>query len=426
MVQRILDILAESKRIWPLVSRWYDHLESFYGNKDWSVETEGSMANGVSAPGRWVPYQCPVLNFSQEESIQPRPPDGQVDPTIVSLDMLMSFQQSPSPAATHAVYPSQPVPQPRVVPAGQQQKHLVPAHGQQYQETAQTAGVPGQAAFDGAGWLVGPFDAHQTAVGLTMAPATTGVPAPYSPLATTDVSDPYSALAMMEMSNSCSPPISTGVPDTYSPPTTTEVSTPYCPPATDGLLASYSHSATTWASNPYSQPAITGKSDPYSPLAMMGMLDPYSPPPSTGVLDSYPSLASTGVPDLYPPLATIRIADPYSPPASTGIPDSYPLPASMGVPNTCSPPALTGALDSYPPLTSTGVLDLYPPLATTGMSNPYSPPAMYGGHGYADLAQQQPQQYYYADEAAMFLNDGYEQQLDQYLIDGAAAPTMET
>src|SRR5690349_21442435 len=30
MVQRILNILSESKNIWPLASRWYDHLERFY------------------------------------------------------------------------------------------------------------------------------------------------------------------------------------------------------------------------------------------------------------------------------------------------------------------------------------------------------------------------------------------------------------
>jgi hypothetical protein len=55
MVQRILNILAESKNIWPLASRWYDHLERFYNSQNpMTVGTEGSMADSVSIPG---PYQ---------------------------------------------------------------------------------------------------------------------------------------------------------------------------------------------------------------------------------------------------------------------------------------------------------------------------------------------------------------------------------
>lgn len=50
MVQRILNILAESKSIWPLAARWYDHLEKFYSSQNaMAVGTEGSMADSVSA-----------------------------------------------------------------------------------------------------------------------------------------------------------------------------------------------------------------------------------------------------------------------------------------------------------------------------------------------------------------------------------------
>lgn len=52
MVQRILNILAESKNIWPLASRWYDHLERFYSSQNFmAAGNEGSMADSVSTSG---------------------------------------------------------------------------------------------------------------------------------------------------------------------------------------------------------------------------------------------------------------------------------------------------------------------------------------------------------------------------------------
>jgi hypothetical protein len=49
IVQRILNILAESKNIWPLASRWYDHLEKFYNSQNaMTAGAEGSMADSVS------------------------------------------------------------------------------------------------------------------------------------------------------------------------------------------------------------------------------------------------------------------------------------------------------------------------------------------------------------------------------------------
>ena len=59
MVQRTLNILAESKNIWPLASRWYDHLERFYKAQNvMTVGVEGSMADSVSWPNPWPPYCC--------------------------------------------------------------------------------------------------------------------------------------------------------------------------------------------------------------------------------------------------------------------------------------------------------------------------------------------------------------------------------
>ena len=49
MVQRTLNILNESKSIWPLASRWLDHLDKFYKSKNAvAAGTEGSMADSVS------------------------------------------------------------------------------------------------------------------------------------------------------------------------------------------------------------------------------------------------------------------------------------------------------------------------------------------------------------------------------------------
>lgn len=50
MVQRILSILADTKNIWPLSSRWYDHLERFHKSQNaMTAGTEGSMDDSVSA-----------------------------------------------------------------------------------------------------------------------------------------------------------------------------------------------------------------------------------------------------------------------------------------------------------------------------------------------------------------------------------------
>ena len=49
MVQRMLNVLAESKTIWPLASRWYDHLEKFYSSQNVvSAGAEGGMDDSVS------------------------------------------------------------------------------------------------------------------------------------------------------------------------------------------------------------------------------------------------------------------------------------------------------------------------------------------------------------------------------------------
>ena len=50
IVPRILTILAESKNIWPLASRWYDHLERFYKGRGIIAEVEGGMDDSVRHP----------------------------------------------------------------------------------------------------------------------------------------------------------------------------------------------------------------------------------------------------------------------------------------------------------------------------------------------------------------------------------------
>lgn len=50
IVQRTLKMLGESKRIWPIVSRWHEHLGTFYQahHNLMGVGLEGSMADSVS------------------------------------------------------------------------------------------------------------------------------------------------------------------------------------------------------------------------------------------------------------------------------------------------------------------------------------------------------------------------------------------
>ena len=48
MVARVLSILAESRNIWPLATRWYEHLERFYtAQSGVIVGNEGTMADSV-------------------------------------------------------------------------------------------------------------------------------------------------------------------------------------------------------------------------------------------------------------------------------------------------------------------------------------------------------------------------------------------
>jgi hypothetical protein len=49
MVQRTLHILSQSQNIWPLATRWVEHLERFSKDtKGIVLEKEGSMADSVS------------------------------------------------------------------------------------------------------------------------------------------------------------------------------------------------------------------------------------------------------------------------------------------------------------------------------------------------------------------------------------------
>lgn len=49
MVARVLSILAESRNIWPLATRWFEHLDRFYSAQSGViVGNEGTMADSVS------------------------------------------------------------------------------------------------------------------------------------------------------------------------------------------------------------------------------------------------------------------------------------------------------------------------------------------------------------------------------------------
>ncbi|KAK4194554.1 hypothetical protein QBC40DRAFT_32621 [Triangularia verruculosa] len=107
IVQRILGILDESKNIWPLAARWYDHLEKFSRMKTGIVaaESQGSMADSVSAPSS---------NTTQPQPISSTPPP----PSSSSGDLASSIQREPIP---HVLQPAlkdlfTPI-QPRLLPS---------------------------------------------------------------------------------------------------------------------------------------------------------------------------------------------------------------------------------------------------------------------------------------------------------------------
>lgn len=173
MVQRILNILAESKNIWPLASRWYDHLEKFHKSQNAvAAGAEGSMADSVSTT-----YSPPRKHLS-----------------------LTSRQREPIPHVLHPA-PNRPTVkpiQPRIVAApGSDEKNGVSAQSanvntamlalqQQQQPTSvlyndsntrlsstqsqpppslspqQVAGAA-RPTTDGLGLLIEAFDTHQTA-----------------------------------------------------------------------------------------------------------------------------------------------------------------------------------------------------------------------------------------------------------------------
>ncbi|KAK0723867.1 hypothetical protein B0T21DRAFT_44879 [Apiosordaria backusii] len=106
IVQHILGILDESKHIWPLAARWYDHLEKFSRMKTvMAAESQGGMADSVSAPSSNITQPHPTSSTS--------PP-----PSSSSGDLASSIQREPIP---HVLEPAlkdvfTPI-QPRLLPS---------------------------------------------------------------------------------------------------------------------------------------------------------------------------------------------------------------------------------------------------------------------------------------------------------------------
>ncbi|KAK4133360.1 hypothetical protein BT67DRAFT_462911 [Trichocladium antarcticum] len=171
MVQRMLNILAESKKIWPLASRWYDHLDGFY--KAQNVVTagvEGSMADSREP----IPHVLhPRPDRPAAQPIQPRivapPPDEKNGIPPQSPDMSMATLLSQSSAAAPPMYTDPNLRAPIPPPPGPPSQQLIIPHGQQ--APAQPAG-PRQTT-DGLGLLIEAFDTHQTAA-VPPVPGTTG------------------------------------------------------------------------------------------------------------------------------------------------------------------------------------------------------------------------------------------------------------
>ncbi|KAM7220089.1 hypothetical protein V8F06_004603 [Rhypophila decipiens] len=210
MVRRILSILHECKTIWPLASRWYDHLEKFYNDhKGVTADSEGSMADSRE-PIHHVLH--PVMN-NTPKPIQPRmvppSPEGEhgnlaqsPNPPMSQIPQQQQQQQQQQQGGTSNMYidpslrlplPQQPPPVsgPMVPPGTPQQQNTPPNQQQQQQQQhphshpQQVMGGPGgrpqqqQPTTDGLGLLIEAFDTHQTAGGANVSPPPGS--APYDP-----------------------------------------------------------------------------------------------------------------------------------------------------------------------------------------------------------------------------------------------------
>jgi hypothetical protein len=206
MVQRIINILAESKSIWPLATRWYDHLERFYTSQNaMAAGTEGSMADSREP----IPHVLhPPPNHPAVKPIQPRVMaptlnENGVRPQSPSMTALTLQQQQQQSAPTTYTDPSlgRPASQPQAPPnqPPQQPQQVVMDHGQ-----APLQATGARPTTDGLGLLIEAFDARQSAAapvqGVQGVPGNNNAPPPpgaaYDPHATPQQYYPQPALAV--------------------------------------------------------------------------------------------------------------------------------------------------------------------------------------------------------------------------------------
>ena len=200
MVERILDILNHCRTVWPLASRWYEHLERFYKTQSVvPVGAEGGMDDSVSGvckgtqktsfltifqrdPIPHVLQQAPKgqdMRSGSQTSISPIPGrDGQPasNPAVTIAPLSTPPVVSTSYAGAAGIAPPTSVAQAQTVPQPlPPQQHMLPSHGQ-VEVTPATVPVPqGPAAprpptTDGLGLLLEAFDTHQAASGAAAPP----------------------------------------------------------------------------------------------------------------------------------------------------------------------------------------------------------------------------------------------------------------
>lgn len=182
IVQRILGILNESKNIWPLASRWFDHLEKFSRTKTgMAAETQGSMADSrdpiphVLQPALkdvFTPIQPRLLPASTPSTEGAKNHNGVVSPTSTQgsgpSSAILPLPQGPPPSAnSHQLYidPNLRLPLPNAPPPphAPQQQHQVQSPQQQHAQHSPTGG--GRQSTDGLGLLLEAFDTHRSAPG---------------------------------------------------------------------------------------------------------------------------------------------------------------------------------------------------------------------------------------------------------------------
>ncbi|KAK3394123.1 hypothetical protein B0H63DRAFT_36844 [Podospora didyma] len=165
MVTRIMNILAESKSIWPLASRWYDILDKFRKSQHGIlVSAEGSMADSREP----IPHVLhPTLKHGAIKPLHPQivPPSPDAKHGLPSQSPVTPILPLPIPLSQPMTTQNMYIDPNLRLPTPQSQGAVAPSTPQQSVASLvqpQQQAMSGRQSTDGLGLLIEAFDTHQT------------------------------------------------------------------------------------------------------------------------------------------------------------------------------------------------------------------------------------------------------------------------